>query len=75
MSNIVRIPQDVTIVVCDVKKALFLRNAGPATAPDLQVDETIQNDLDEEEAGLSGPPGRRFDGGAAAMSDTSRSAK
>lgn len=74
MSDIVRIPSDLTIVVCDAKKALFLKNAGPAAQPDLQIDETIENEVDEAGAGVAAPPGRRFDGGAAAMAGGARSA-
>lgn len=74
MSNIVRIPEGVAILVCDAKKALILSNAGAVAQPELHVEESFESDLAGALAGNSAPPGRRFDGGAAAVAGGSRSA-
>lgn len=74
LSKIVRIPKDFVILVCDANKALILKNIGPAAQPELHVDDSIENELDEGSEGTAAPPGRRFDGAATAISGGSRSA-
>ncbi|KUJ77189.1 host attachment protein [Ruegeria profundi] len=74
MSRIVRVPEDVVVLVCDSKKALLLRNIGAVAHPEFHIEESIERPQDEDEAGNSARPGRRFDGGAAAASGSSRSA-
>ena len=74
MPSIVRIPKDVIILVCDTNKALLLRNVGAVAQPELQVDAHLQPPEGTSEAENGIRPGRRFDGGSAAISGTSRSA-
>lgn len=74
MPNIVRIPNDVIILVCDATKALLLRNAGAVAQPELQVDAHLRPPPQDDAVDSGGRPGRRFDGGSAAISGTSRSA-
>ncbi len=74
MSKIVRIPEDHVILVCNSRKAVFLKNAGNLAQPELQVDDHAEFDWDKEELMNSDRPGRRFDGGAAASTGGSRSA-
>jgi protein required for attachment to host cells len=74
LPNIVRIPKDVTILVCDATKALLLRNAGDVAQPELQVDAHLQSPPRDDAVDNGGSPGRRFDGGSAAITGTSRSA-
>lgn len=74
MSKIIRIPEDVVVLVCDSTKALFLRNIGAVAQPKLHIEESIERPRDEDETGNSARPGRRYDGGAAAVSGSSRSA-
>lgn len=74
MPNIVRIPKDVIILVCDATKALLLKNAGAVAQPELQVDAHLRPPPQDDAIDNGGRPGRRFDGGSAAISGTSRSA-
>ncbi len=74
MSKIVRIPEDVVVLVCDARKALLLRNAGAVAQPELQIEASLEYEPDEDAPGISARPGRRFDGGAAAASGGPRSA-
>ncbi len=74
MSKIVRIPEDQLILVCNSRKAVFLKNAGHVAQPELQVDAYAEFDWDAEERMDSDRPGRRFDGGAAASAGGGRSA-
>ena len=68
MSRIVRIPEDHLILVCNSRKALFLKNAGPVAQPELKVDAHAAFEWEPEELMNSDRAGRRFDGGAAALS-------
>ena len=74
MSKIVRIPEDQLILVCNSRKAVFLKNAGQMAQPELQVEAYAEFDWDTEERMNSDRPGRRFDGGAAASAGGARSA-
>ena len=74
MSRIVRIPEDHLILVCNSRKALFLKNAGPVAQPELKVDAHATFEWEPEELMNSDRAGRRFDGGAAALSGGARSA-
>lgn len=74
MSKIIRIPHDLAIIVCDAHKALLMKNVGPVARAELQISETLTSDAEGEEADVTSPPGRRFDGGAAAISGGQRSA-
>ena len=74
MPNIVRLPKDVIILVCDANKALLLKNAGAVAQPELQVDAHLQPPPQDDAVYNGGSPGRRFDGGSAAITGTSRSA-
>ena len=74
MSKIVRIPEDHLILVCSPSKAVFLKNAGHVAQPDLQVDAHSEFDWDKDQMMNSDRPGRRFDGGAAAVAGGARSA-
>ena len=74
MPNIVRIPKDVIILVCDATRALLLKNAGAVAQPELQVDAHLRPPPQDDAIDNGGRPGRRFDGGSAAISGTSRSA-
>ena len=74
MSKIVRIPEDHVILVCNSRKAMFLKNAGHLAQLELQVDDHTEFDWDKDELMNSDRPGRRFDGGAAASTGGSRSA-
>lgn len=37
-----RIPHDAWVLICDARKAIFLRNAGDATFPNLQVEQVTE---------------------------------
>lgn len=74
MSKIVRIPEDHLFLVCSPRKAMWLKNAGPVAQPDLQIDDHVEFDWDKNERMNSDRAGRRFDGGAAAVSGGQRSA-
>lgn len=74
MSKIVRIPEDHLFLVCSPRKAVLLTNAGHVAQPDLQVETHADFDWDKDEMMDSDRPGRRFDGGAAAVSGGARSA-
>lgn len=37
-----RIPHDAWVLVCDARKAIFLRNEGDATVPNLQVEQVTE---------------------------------
>ena len=69
-----RLPENLLILVCDSRKALFLRNVGSPIKPQLEIlfhDEADDAPTDAEDSGAAG---RRFDGGAAGGSFHSRSA-
>ncbi|WP_170611151.1 baeRF12 domain-containing protein [Ruegeria arenilitoris] len=74
MSKILRVPEDVVVLVCDSKKALLLKNTGAVAQPVLQIEKSIERPKHAGEVGNPDRPGRRFDGGAAAVSGSSRSA-
>ena len=73
MSKIIRIPDDVAILVCDAQKALIMKNTGAVANANLQISETLTNETEDSDTGFESPPGRRFDGGAAAISGGARS--
>lgn len=74
MSKIVRIPEHHLILVCNARKAVFLKNAGHLAQPELQVDSHFDFGWIKEDQLSSDRAGRRFDGGAAGRSGGSRSA-
>lgn len=74
MSNIVRIPEDQLILVCNSRKAVFLKNVGHLAQPELQVDAHAEYEMDKEGLMNSDRPGRRFDGGANSSTGGARSA-
>ncbi len=74
MSKIFRVPEDVVFLVCDSKKALLLKNTGAVAQPELHIEKSIERSKDMGNASNPDRPGRRFDGGAAAVSGSSRSA-
>ena len=74
MANIVRLPKNVIFLVCDATRALLLKNAGAGAQPELQVDAHLRPPPQDVAIDNGGRPGRRFDGGSAAISGTSRSA-
>ena len=73
MAELTRIPDDSLILVCDSRKALFLRNAGTPIHPKLEVLEHMdapRPDPNEEPE----HPGKRYDGGASTAGFHPRSA-
>ena len=74
MSDIVRIPNDHIVLACDARRAILLVNEGPVANPRLKVQDRLNADQETEEKRLKDQPGRRFDGGAAAMTRGPRSA-
>jgi protein required for attachment to host cells len=74
MEEIIRIPAELRIVVCDARKALILKNTGPTAQPYLVTDDHIEADAPSSDRMDSDSPGRRFDGGAAAATGGARSA-
>ena len=74
MSDIVRIPDEHIILACDARRAMLLVNEGPVAKPRLRVQDRLDADQETEEKRLKDQPGRRFDGGAAAMARGPRSA-
>lgn len=73
MAELNRIPDDSLVLVCDSRKALFLRNAGTPIHPKLEVLEHMdapRPDPNEEPE----HPGKRYDGGASAAGFHPRSA-
>lgn len=74
MNTIVRIPHDHAILVCSSHKALILVNRGAVAQPDLKVERHFEVDMDDADMTPADRPGRRFDGGAAAMTTGQKSA-
>jgi protein required for attachment to host cells len=74
MTNIVRIPHDHAILVCDSHKALILVNDGAVAQPELIVETHFEIEEDEMVSVQTDRPGRRFDGNAAATMHGQRSA-
>lgn len=74
MDTIVRVPSDHLIVVCDARKALLLRNAGPVAQPDLEIIGQLDAEAQTDTVLDADRPGRRSDGGAHAASGGQRSA-
>lgn len=73
MAELNRIPDDSLVLVCDSRKALFLRNAGTSIHPQMEVLEHMDaprpDPNDEPEH-----PGKRYDGGSSAAGFHPRSA-
>ena len=64
MPSLQRLPTSAMILICDARKALFLRNDGTAIHPSLTVLETLIAETVTEDRDLSGnPPGRMPDSG------------
>ncbi len=75
MPSLQRLPTDAMIMVCDARKALFLRNDGTSIHPSLTVLETLTAETGTEDRDLSGnPPGRMPDSPGGAGSRGPRSA-
>lgn len=74
MDEIVRIPKDHLIVVCDARKALMLKNIGAVAQPELEIVGHFETEDRGEKLIDSDRPGRRGDGGAHAASGGPRSA-
>ena len=73
MAELNRIPDDSLVLVCDSRKALFLRNAGTPIHPKLEIVEHM--DAPKPDPNEEPPhPGKRFDGGAPGAGFHSRSA-
>lgn len=63
MPGLRRLSTRALIVICDARKAMFLRNDGTAIRPSLALLNTIAADREAPERDLAGtPPGRRPDG-------------
>ena len=69
-----RLPEKLLILVCDSRKALFLRNVGSPIQPKLEVLQHQETDGFPQDAEASDRAGRRFDGDPAGGSFQSRSA-
>lgn len=62
MPGLQRLPKDALVLVCDARKALFLRNAGTEIHPDLELVGSREAERSSEERDLKGtPPGRKPD--------------
>ena len=62
MPSLQRLPTSATIVVCDARKALFLRNEGTPIHPSLKLQGSLEAEATGEDRDLKGnPPGRRLD--------------
>jgi protein required for attachment to host cells len=72
--KIVRVPQELLILVCDARKALLLKNVGPVAQPNLEIFEHLEAENRQHELIDSDEPGRRSDGGAHEPSGGPRSA-
>ena len=73
MAELNRIPEDSLVLVCDRRKALFLRNTGTPIHPKLEIVEHM--DAPKPDPNDEPPhPGKRFDGGAPGAGFHSRSA-
>ncbi len=69
-----RLPDNLVIVICDARKALFIQNTGSPIRPSLEVLEHLKSAEQDEGAKASDRAGRRFDGGASSARFRARSA-